>query len=452
EKIHKPWIEGAVKQGYPEELAQTLFDLLIPFSNYAFNKSHAASYSVLAYQTAWLKANYTAEYMASLMTFNINKDDPIVKYIGEARAMGIPVLPPDVNKSGSVFELEKDASGRTCIRYGLSALKGIGASVAQQIIAERNMGGAFQGVTDFIERTYQNQGIRKVSLELLISIGAFDAFFDPENLLQEKAIYLHQNNLDSLYRKFEKEVSTENSLFSTEEIVAASGDGLSRNVAPRTEEDEYADEIRIFGFSFVGRIFDTVFEKYGKYSSYKETLKEVLAVGTPICMMGHVTQIEEVAGQRGNWGRFTLSTEKEKFFFTLFRDRWENFKNSGIKEKAFLYVRAKISEFQRKDGTISRSYDVLDFCKLDQKKPLVSELHLFIDQTEPSPALTEVLSEIKIRAKKEYLEQARITLKLYLPCQDGFKVYPAGSELRLFYNMDLCKILDTPEIHSFWFV
>lgn len=454
EKIHDPWVDGAVQQNYEASLAERLFELLIPFSNYAFNKSHAACYSVLAYQTAWLKANYTPEYMASVMTFNINKDEQMSKYIAEAKVLGISILPPDINKSGIVFEIERNKDNKIVIRYGFKALKGIGDGVAEEIVRERLWGGAFTSIEDFVERTATTQNIRKGSLELLLKAGAFDSCFDKESLSKEKAVYLHNENIDTLYKRFEKKDKTTASvsLFSSEELEAASSDSLNKNVPPLSEQDEYINEVQVFGFSFIGKIFDSIFEKYGKYSTFKDILKETLTPGTLCSIMGHVTKIEIVENGRSKWGRFTVNTENEALSFTLFRDKLDKFLGSKIKEKSFVYVKAKVSEYQRKDGSTARSYDTLDFMVLDQQKPALSELHLLIDQQENAPELQDFLKKLQNQAKQDYQNNARILLKFHIAGQDGFITHSAAPDLRVHYTQDLCQMLDCTQVNSFWFV
>ena len=164
----KEFEDGAVKQGFTKEHADDIFEIMIPFAGYGFNKSHAAAYSVLAYRTAWLKANRPAEFMAANLTNEITSTDKLPEYIEEARKMGIEVDPPDVNRSDEVFDV---VDGK--IVFGLMGIKGMGQASAEMIVAERNKNGPYKSFMDFMDRLDGNE-INKRVLECLIKTGAFD--------------------------------------------------------------------------------------------------------------------------------------------------------------------------------------------------------------------------------------------------------------------------------------
>ncbi len=168
-KEEKPFVEGALARGYTQEKAKEIFDILVPFAGYGFNKSHAAAYSVLAYRTAWLKANYPAEYMAANLTNEINNTKNLTQYIGEARSMGIELLPPDINRSEAMFTVSEGK-----IVYGLIGVKGIGDGVVAAIVAERAKAGPYKDFIDFLERSGVQSANKRV-IETLIQAGCFDA-------------------------------------------------------------------------------------------------------------------------------------------------------------------------------------------------------------------------------------------------------------------------------------
>lgn len=143
---------------------------MIDFAKYAFNKSHAAAYAVVSYQTAYLKYYYPVEFMAALMTSVIDNPNKVAEYIYSCKEMGIKLLPPDINKGYGDFSV--DGSN---IRYGLAAIKSIGRSVIEDILAERSMRGEFKNLRDFVERT-SGKEINKRTIENFIKSGAFDCF------------------------------------------------------------------------------------------------------------------------------------------------------------------------------------------------------------------------------------------------------------------------------------
>ncbi len=164
----KRFVEGALANRIPEKKAAKIFDLMEKFAGYGFNKSHSAAYALLAYQTAYLKAHHPVEFMAALLTSDMGNTDKVVNYIGECKAMGIAVLPPDVNESGASFT--PVAGG---IRFGLTAVKNVGDGAVESIIAARTDGSPFASLFDFCRRVDSAKVNRRV-IESLIDCGAFD--------------------------------------------------------------------------------------------------------------------------------------------------------------------------------------------------------------------------------------------------------------------------------------
>jgi DNA polymerase III subunit alpha len=168
DKQRARFVEGAVKNDVPAKQADFIFDLVAKFAGYGFNKSHAAAYALLAYQTAYLKANYPVEFLAATMTYDMGNTDKLYMFSQEARRSGIKVLPPSLNASNVDFLPEDNA-----IRYSLAALKNIGRGAVEEITAERDNRGAFRAVGDFAERV-NPKTINKRALETLTSAGVFD--------------------------------------------------------------------------------------------------------------------------------------------------------------------------------------------------------------------------------------------------------------------------------------
>jgi len=171
-KHREIFVRGATEKGFAVEKAQSIFDLMAKFAEYGFNKSHSAAYAVLSYQTAFLKTYYPAEFMAALMTTEMDNTDKITRYIGDARAHGIPVLAPDVNRSQKRFSVERTADAKKAIRFGLEAIKGVGG-IAVDLILEGRTAGSFKNVLDFCKRISVRKVNKKV-LEALVLSGGFD--------------------------------------------------------------------------------------------------------------------------------------------------------------------------------------------------------------------------------------------------------------------------------------
>ncbi len=226
----KEFVEGALKQGFTQEHAEEIFEIMIPFAGYGFNKSHAAAYSVLAYRTGWLKANKPAEFMAANLTNEITSTDGLPAYIEEARRIGIQVDPPDVNRSDDIFDV---VDGH--IVFGFKGIKGMGDSAAKAIVKERTENGPFKDFMDFLTRMMSVKdeaidettgkpkmtkiAINKKAVEVLIKCGGFD------NLGQNRPTLI--SNLERAYSYAEK-------------IALGASDG-QLSLFGDTDEKEYSD-------------------------------------------------------------------------------------------------------------------------------------------------------------------------------------------------------------------
>lgn len=169
EKLKESFIQGAKAKGISEKKATRLFDLMAFFAEYGFNKSHSAAYAHIAYQTAYLKAHYPVEFMAATLSADMDNTDKIVKSINECREMGISILPPDINQSGQEFKVIGNS-----IRFGLEAVKGVGAAAIESIIEARNEEGPFASLVNFLHMV-DSRKVNKKVIESLIKAGAFDS-------------------------------------------------------------------------------------------------------------------------------------------------------------------------------------------------------------------------------------------------------------------------------------
>ena len=196
-------VPGCVNRGISEKVANKIFDDMTDFAKYAFNKSHAAAYAVVAYQTAFLKYYYPVEFMAALMTSVIDNPSKVSEYILSSRRMGIAILPPDINKGESSFSVDGSS-----IRYGLSAIKSIGKPVIEGLVEERDLRGGFKTLRDFIERM-SGRDINKRTIENFIKAGAFDGI--PGNRRQKMMVYVQI--LDAVNQEKKTAMTGQMSLF-----------------------------------------------------------------------------------------------------------------------------------------------------------------------------------------------------------------------------------------------
>jgi len=181
-KERRNFIAGARKRGFSAEVASEVFSLIEPFAGYAFNKAHAVSYALIAYQTAYLKANYPAEYIAALLITNAGQLEKVASAVAECRRLDITVLPPDINRSQGNFSIEKDEGNAPAIRFGLTTIKNVGLGAIESIIAERGSGGEFKSIEDLCRRC-DLRGVNKRVMESLIKAGALDSLGNRGTLL-----------------------------------------------------------------------------------------------------------------------------------------------------------------------------------------------------------------------------------------------------------------------------
>ncbi len=245
------FIKGCVEYSkWPEKKAKELWSWIEPFAAYGFNKAHSVSYGRVAYQTAYLKANYPVEYMASILTHELGEVEKVAESVAECKRMGIDVLPPSVNESYEIFTAIKGENGaKDRIRFGLGSIKNFGEGIAHAIIEERKKGGKFKSLSDFLSRI-KDKNLNKKSLESLIKAGGMDEFAD------RTAMY---GNLDRLleYNKEKiKSGDSQDSLFGGHEAFAAHDEIRLETVAPLSAQEKLAWEKELLGLYISGHPLD----------------------------------------------------------------------------------------------------------------------------------------------------------------------------------------------------
>ena len=196
-------IDGCIARGVSESAAQSIYDEIVDFANYAFNKAHAVCYAVVSYQTAYLKCHYPRQYMAALMTSVLDSAAKIAGYIAECKEMGIPVLPPDINHSDDPFTVEGDA-----IRFGLGAVKNVGHGLIRTMAAKRDADGPFKSLEDFLQRMGEGE-LNKRAVENFIKCGSMDCFGHHRSEL----LAVYENMMDSVSASRKKNLDGQMGLF-----------------------------------------------------------------------------------------------------------------------------------------------------------------------------------------------------------------------------------------------
>ena len=237
ETTYDHWMNGAVANGYTKEVAQKIWDDVLEFASYAFNKSHSAGYAILVMQTAWLKAHYPREYMAAVLTSYTGKTEKIVHYIAACRFDGIDVLPPDINSSGNEFTPVPEG-----IRFGLAGIRGVGEGVSDAIVAEREANGPYRDIFDFLERVDSSKANRRV-IESLIKAGAFDdTGYTRRQLCHLVSKDNPENIIDSAAKRQKNEAAGQMSMF---ELFDDDEDAGSFNARVEPDGVEWDDRTKL---------------------------------------------------------------------------------------------------------------------------------------------------------------------------------------------------------------
>ncbi|RPJ09402.1 MAG: DNA polymerase III subunit alpha [Spirochaetaceae bacterium] len=325
------FLAGATANGYQKDIADKLFELLVPFAGYGFNKSHAAAYSLLAYQTAFLKANYPAEFMAANLTNEIQDLDKLAEYIRETRDMGIEILPPDINLSEGDFAV---TGGK--IIYGLIGIKNVGTAAVEEIIRERTKRGPFKALFDFLERV-SLKVVNKKTVEALLLAGVLDPFGET------RATLFH--NLEQIMqiasRRHDQREGGQGLLF--EDMASDDFATLNLTTVPEWPKMKLLmDERDCLGFFFSGHPLDD-FKKYiERYTTLNLAEKENLSQDRLYTVIGLLKNIKEIITKTGKRMAFAeIEDMRGSIECILFSDIFEKCREL-LKDREVVAVRGKI--------------------------------------------------------------------------------------------------------------
>ncbi|MDA9877446.1 DNA polymerase III subunit alpha [bacterium] len=340
-KQRELFTQGAVNKGFEQELASNIFDLMEKFAGYGFNKSHSAAYALVAYQTGWLKAHYPAEFMAATISSDMDKTDKVVTFIDECRAMGLDLLPPDVNNGQ--FHFSVDIQGR--VLYGLGAIKGLGEGPVENIIAARTEGGPFKDMFDFCARV-DGRKVNKRALEAMIRSGALDEIGPEGQIGFRRAVMLA--GMDEAVKLAEQHARNTSSgmgdLFGDSIVDSASDINYNSYSAARTlsVRDRLNGEKETLGLYLTGHPID----------EYEEELKQMLpnriADLRPgketSSISGMVVGMRIMKNKRGDSFAFlTLDDRSGRIELSVWAEKFTAYREILVKD-ALLVVQGNVSE------------------------------------------------------------------------------------------------------------
>ncbi len=291
-------VDGAIKRGVDEKVAAEIFDDMMDFASYAFNKSHAAAYAVVAYQTAWLKNKYPTEFFAALLTSFIDSSAKVAKYIEVVKRLGITILPPSINKSGRTFSVD---NGK--IRFGLAAVKNVGGAVVDEIEEERRKNGEFTGFTDFCDRMAQRK-VNKRVVENLIKSGAFDEL----GLKRSVLMNVYESVLDDAVSKTKQIMPGQIDMFGNMEDISVKSDNFT-DLEEFPKNEILAMEKETIGMYVSGHPLDSCAEAVKAMSTCSvaelcENENHRFNIGDQVTLSGIITKSRNQLTKKGEIMRY----------------------------------------------------------------------------------------------------------------------------------------------------
>lgn len=411
-------IKGCINNGVDEKIANKIFDELTQFASYAFNKSHAAAYATVAYQTAYLKYYYKAEFFTSICNSVIFNRDKLAEYVGSVIMSGIKILPVDINKSYEEYTVEGDD-----IRMGFAALKKVGANISNSIIEDRNENGVYTSFTDAVTRMY-NTGCNKIAFEALIMCGAFDSFVGNRN----QKLHMYQKVIDANSKKSKQSMPGEINIF---ELLEEKGIDSGINITSDEELlkdykdiEDFSDEQKLFtekeytGIYLSGHPLKKYISFIDKYVNAKSSslIKDdegdtELEDGTRVCIVGIIDEIKKMTVKKTgeDMAKLVLSDFNGSFDVLVFHTKYVEY-GPIIEKNKIVYIEGKINIDERNDRAsiyIDKMYDIdeyIDIKKNEELPPKVRiKLHFdtkntFVDKH------AELYSILKSNSGKDYIE------------------------------------------------
>ncbi|QTE30668.1 DNA polymerase III subunit alpha [Pengzhenrongella sicca] len=387
DKEFVPFEAGMLERGYSPGAVKAVWDVLVPFAGYAFNKAHSAAYGVVSYWTGYLKANYPAEYMAALLTSVRDDKDKSALYLGECRHMGNTVLPPDVNSSSANFT----AVG-TDIRFGLTAIRNVGANVVDAIVATREAKGAFESFTDFLAKV-PAVVCNKRTIESLIKAGAFDSLGNTRRAL----LLVHEQAVESVIGVKRKEAEGQFDLFAD---FAGGGDddaGLSFSVEVPDLPDWDKKQRLAFEREMLGlyvsdhplRGLEHVLSAAADVSIAVLLADEARPDGSTVTIAGLITSVQRKMSKQGNpWAAVTVEDMEGSVEIMFFGETYLAY-STALAEDQVVIIRGRV---RRRDD--SMQLQALEVSLPDVSAVADSPLTVSMSVTRCTPPVVERLREI----------------------------------------------------------
>lgn len=409
-------INGCIKNGISEVIANKIFAELTQFASYAFNKSHAAAYAIVAYQTAYLKYYYPTEFLTSLCNSIIFNRDKLTEYVGQVISRGIRILPVDINKSYDEFTVDS-----INIRMGFAAIKKVGASISEAIINERDKNGPFVNFVDAISRL-NNVGANKLAIEALILCGAFDSFIGN----RKQKIYIYPKIIDQFSKNFKNSLDGEINIFDLidkEELNNNAIDDQSflneyLDVNEFTDIEKFITEKEYTGIALSVNPLNKYIDAINKYTNiksvdlYKDDDNNYnVEDGAKVSIIGIIEEITELTVKRTGekMAKLVLSDLNGSFEVIVFSKKYIEYKQL-IEKYKILFIDGRVTIDERNEYAtiyLDKMYDIDEYIKLkmDEIKPPCVKLAIHFKDKETFVNSYKELYTILVANKgKDYIK------------------------------------------------
>jgi DNA polymerase III subunit alpha len=401
-KEREHFVQGAVARGFAQRKIEKIFDLMEQFAGYGFNKSHSAAYAYLAFVTAYLKAHYPVDFMAALLTSETGNTAKVVKYINECRAMGITILPPDVNQSEWSFTPDAQAPGGIGIRFGLGAVKNLGQSAVEAIGRAREQLGRFRTIHQLAE-TVDLGAVNRRMIESLIRAGAMDSL---EGTRAQKFAAV-EGAMEAGQRAHRDRESGQTGLFGELMGGAEPHDPPLANVPDWTEKDKLAGEKELLGFWVTGHPLDRYQDKISELATHDTGSLEGLNKNAEVALCGVLRGITRKRNKEGKpWVALTIEDQQGSVDGMVFASSYERLAPQVVEDQAVL-VRGLILPEENAPPKISvQDIIPLDVARVDM--PSVISIRVWLGRnggTDRAAALDELFKrkpgETQVRLRLE---------------------------------------------------
>ncbi len=430
-KQHIKFVDGCIKNsGMTKKEAEKIWKLFEPFQGYGFNKAHAASYGMVAYQTAYMKAKYPVEFMTALLTAESGDSDKISLGVSGCRQMGIKVLPPDINESGVHFTIveNKESLDGKAVRFGLSAIKNVGKAAIEAILGARKSG-HFTSFVDFISRV-DGRKVNKRVLESLIKVGALGIFGTRSSLL---------SSLEEVRAKAGRSSSRENQqgLFSQDEVAKSnSSAAMALNDVPEFSDDELQNlERQLMGFSLTAKPVDELISGLDLFATHKimEILSEEL-VETGVSVAGVISEVRVVITRRtgAQMAFVKVTDETGAIDLVVFPKTYQGTKEIWLENTPIL-VSGKLDHRDEGVSLIAETVETKQSLKAKGGKPELKIEQVYI-------RIPETASIQNLKKLKEVLlgHPGRQRVILVFEGDEGRKV---DTQIKISWDRDLARLI-----------